>query len=132
MIILIQDSQNISSQTAANIKTVVKRVLSQLSSVSSDFKVAVATYATSQQISSFGTIAETISYMNNNYRYGGSGLNLLDLALSETVLKEFETRPDDRKTDTAQVSFTFRYDPIWFKLSKFKLLTTIMSVCFLN
>ena len=105
MIVLIQDSQGISSATVGNIKTVVKRMLSQLSSESTDFNFAVAKYASSQRISCFGTNTETISYIDNEYQHGGSGRNRLKLALSKMVLKQFDSRPDDRKTDTAKVRF---------------------------
>ena len=104
MIVLIQDSQGISSATVGNIKTVVKRMLNELSSRSTDFKFAVAKYATSQRISCFGSTAETISYIDNEYQHGGSGDNRLKLALNKMVLKNFDNRPDDRKTDTAKVS----------------------------
>ena len=124
VIILIQDSQGISSATVENIKKVVKRMLTQLSSVSTDINVAVAKYATSRRISCFGKTKQAISYMDNKYKHGGSGLNLLNLALSKMVMKQFDKRPDDRKTsDTAKVSFTFGY--FWFcsdsVMSKFKL-----------
>jgi len=112
VIILIQDSEGISSATAENIKIVVKRMLTQLSSVSADTKLAVATYAMSRRISCFGRIGQTISYIDNEYQHRGSGLNLLNLAMSKMVLKQFDKRPDDRKTsDTSKVSFTFGYFP---------------------
>jgi len=118
VIILIQDSQGISSATAENIKTVVKRMLTQLSSLSTDTKVAVATYATSRQISCFGKTNQAVSYIDNEYQHGGKGLNLLNLALSKMVLKQFDKRPDDRKTrDTAKVSFSFVYFLFGSKLS---------------
>ena len=106
VIVLIQDSQGISSPTVANIKTVVKKTLGQLSSESTDFNFAVAKYATSRRISCFGTNAETISYLDNEYQHEGSGRNRLKLALSEMVLKQFDKRRGDRKTDTAKVRFT--------------------------
>jgi len=119
VIFLIQDSQGISLTTVGNIKTVVKRMLSKLSSVSTDSKFALATYATSRRISCFGTTAQTISYMDNKYQHGGSGLNLLNLAMSKMVLKQFEMRPDDRKTrDTSKVSFTFGYFLLGSRISK--------------
>ena len=109
MIILIQDSQGISSATFENIKRVVKRMLTKLSSESTDTNVAVATYSTSRRISCFGKTQQAISYLDK-YRRGGSGLNLLNLALTKMVMKQFDKRPDDRKTsDTAQVSFIFSY-----------------------
>ena len=108
VIFLIQDSQGISSTTATNIKTVVQRMMTKLSVeiIDTDFKFAVAKYATSRRISCFGSAQETISYLDNKYQHGGSGLNLLDLALSKMVMKQFEKRPDDRKKDTTRVSFT--------------------------
>ena len=122
MIILIQDSQGISSTTAENIKTVAKRMLTQLSSVSTDTKVAVATYATSRQISCFGTTKQAVSYIDNEYQHRGSGHNLLNLALSKMVLKQFDKRPADRQTwDTEKVSFTFVCFLFGSKLSTFKL-----------
>ena len=116
MIVLIQDSQDISSATVGNIKTVVKRMLTQLSSESTNFNFAVAKYATSREMSCFGTTAETISFIDNEYQHGGSGRNRLNLALSKMVLKQFDKRRSDRKTDTAKVRFTFGYFPFWSKL----------------
>ena len=124
VIFLFQDSQGISSNTVENIKTVLKKMMTKLSDVRSDLKFAVAKYATSRQMSCFGSEDETVSYMDSEYQHGGSGFNLLNLALSKMVLKQFDKRPDDRKTsDTAKVSFTFDY--FWFcsdcVMSKFKL-----------
>ena len=131
MIILIQDSQGISSATAENMKTVVKRMLTKLNSGSTDTKVAVATYATSRRISCFGSTKQAISYIDNEYQHAGSGLNLLNDALSKMVMKQFDKRPDDRKTsNAAKVSFTFGYFPFVFKLSKFKIPT--LSVTFVK
>ena len=108
MIILIQDSQGISSATSENIKRVVKRMLTKVSSEFTDTNVAVATYSTSRRISCFGKTQQAISYLENEYQRKGSGLNLLNLALSKMVMKQFDKRPDDRKTrESAQVSFTF-------------------------
>ena len=109
MIVLIQDSQGISSATVENIKTAVKRMLTRLTSETTDFNFAVAKYATSRRISCFGTNAETISYIDNEYQHRGSGLNLLNLALSKMVSKNFDKRPENRKTDRAQVGFTFGF-----------------------
>ena len=106
MIFLIQDSQGTSSATVGNIKTVVQAMLRRLSSESTDFNFALAKYATSRRISCFGSAEETISYSNNEYQHGGSGLNLLKPALSKMVLKQFDKRHGDRKTDTAKVRFT--------------------------
>ena len=113
MIVLIQDSQGISSTTAGNVKTVVKRMLTQLSSESTDFNFAVAKYATSRLMSCFGTTAEAISYIDNGYQHAGSGLNRLNLALNKMVLKQFSNRPKDRKTKTRKVSFIFGYFLFW-------------------
>ena len=124
MIILIQDSQGISSVTIRSIKTVVKRMVTQLRDklTDTDFNFAVAKYATSRRMSCFGSADETINYLDNEYQHEGSGLNLLNLALSKMVLKQFEIRPDERKTrDSTQVSFNFGYFPFLFKLSKEKL-----------
>ena len=123
MIFLLQDSQGISSKTIGNIKTVLKKTMTKLSDVRSDLKFAVAKYATSRQMSCFGSAEEIVSYMDSEYQHGGSGLNLLNLALSKMVSKQFDKRPDDRKTsDTAKVRFTF--DSFWFcsdcVMSKFK------------
>ena len=121
MIILIQDSQGISSATAENIKRVVKRMLTKLSSEFTDTNVAVATYSTSRRISCFGKTQQAISYLDNEYQRKGSGLNLLNLALSKMVMKQFDKRPDDRKpSDTARVRFTFssfRFGPNFPNLS---------------
>jgi len=107
VIVLIQDSQDISSVTVGNIKTVVRAMLRRLNSESTDFKFALAKYATLRKMSCFGSADKTISYINNEYQYGGSGLNLLNLALSKMVLKQFKKRRGDRITDTAKVRFTF-------------------------
>ena len=107
MIFLIQDSQGTSSVTVENTKTVVRAMLRQLSSESTDFNFAVAKYATSRRMSRFGSADKTISYINKEYQYRGSGFNRLNLALSKMVSKQFEKRPGDRKTDTAKVRFTF-------------------------
>ena len=107
MIVLIQDSQGISSATVKNIKTVVQRMLTQLSSESTDFNFALAKYTSSRRMSCFGSADETITYMNNKYRHGRSGRNRLKRALSNMILKQFEKRRGDRKTDTAKVRFTF-------------------------
>ena len=116
MIVLIQDSLGISSETVGNIKTVVRAMVRRLSSESTDFNFALAKYATSRRMSCFGSADETISYLENEYQHGGSGRNRLKLALSEMVLKQFDKRRGDRKTDTAKVRFTFRYFPFWSKL----------------
>ena len=116
MIVLIQDSQGTSSATVGNIKTVVRAMLRRLSSESTDFNFALAKYATSRRMSCFGSADETISYIDNEYQHGGSGLNLLQLALSKMVLKQFDKRRGDRKTNTAKVRFTFRHFPFWSKL----------------
>ena len=113
VIFLLQDSQGISSETVENFKTVLKKIKTKLSGVRSDFNFAVAKYATSRQMSCFGSADETVSYMDNEYQHGGSGLNLLKLALSKMVLKQFEKRPDDRKEDTRKVSFSFGYFLFW-------------------
>ena len=112
MIFLLQDSQGISSKTVGNIKTVFKKTMTKLSDVRSDLNFAVAKYATSRQMSCFGSADETVSYMDNEYQHGGSGLNLLNLALRKMVSKQFEKRPDDRKENVAKVSLTFGY--FWF------------------
>ena len=107
LIVVIQDSQGTSSATAENIKTVVRAMLRRLSHESTDFNFALAKYSTSRRMSCFGNADATVNYMDNEYQHGGSGLNLLNLALSKMVLKQFEKRPDDRKDDTAKVSFYF-------------------------
>ena len=106
MIFLIQDSQGTSSETVENIKTVIRAMLRRLSSESTDFSFAVAKYATSRQMTCFGGADKTISYIDNEYQHGGSGLNQLNLALSKMVLKQFDKRRGDRKMDTAKVRFT--------------------------
>ena len=106
MIFLIQDSQGTSSETVGNIKTVVRAMLRRLSSESTDFNFALAKYATSRRMSCFGSADETISYINNEYKYGGSGLNRLNLALSKMVLEQFGMPRGDRTTNTAKVRFT--------------------------
>ena len=116
MIVLIQDSQGTSSATVENIKTVVRAMVRRLSSESTDFNFAVATYATSRRMSCFGSAQETINYINKEYQHRESGLNLLKLALSKMVLKQFDNRPGDRKMDTAKVRFTFVYFLFWSKM----------------
>ena len=106
LIFLLQDSQGISSKTIGNIKTVLKKTMTKLSDVQSDLNFAVAKYATSRQMSCFGSADETVSYMDSEYQHGGSGLNLLNLALRKMVSKQFEKRPDDRKENVAKVSLT--------------------------
>ena len=129
MIVLIQDSQGISSATVGNIKTVVKRMLTQLSSESTDFNFALAKYATSRRISCFGSTEETISYIDNEYQHGGSGRNRLKLALSKMVLKQFDKRPGDRKTDTAKVRLiTFGIFPSWSKLCDEQVICIISDI----
>ena len=124
VIILLQDSQGISSKTAENMKTIVKKMMTKVSAwlTYTDVNFALAKYATTRRMSCFGSADETVSYLDNEYQHEGSGLNLLNLALSKMVLKQFEMRPDDRKTrDSTQVSFNFGYFPFFFKLSKEKL-----------
>ena len=91
----------------------VKRLVTKLSSESIDFNFALAKYATSRRMSCFGSATETISYIDNKYQHGGSGLNLLNLALNRMVSEQFDKRPDDRKTRTAQVNFSFGYFLYW-------------------
>ena len=117
MIFLIQDSQGTSSGTVENIKTVVRAMLRRLSSESTDFNFAVAKYATSRRMSCFGSADQTISFIDNEYQYEGSGFNLLNLALSKMVSKQFEKRHGDRQTDTAKVRFTFGPNYVIDKLS---------------
>ena len=117
MIFLIQDSQGTSSVTVGNIKTVVRGMLRRLSSESTDFNFAVAKYATSRRMSCFGSADKTISYINKEYQYRGSGFNRLNLAQSKMVSKQFEKRPGDRKTDTAKVRFTFSSNCVINELS---------------
>ena len=107
VIVLIQDSQGISTATVENIKTVVRRLLTLLGAESTDFKFALATYAKSRRMSCFGSATETISYMDREYNHGQRGTrNLLKRALSRMVLKQFQNRRDDRKgDDTAKVIF---------------------------
>ncbi len=117
VIVLIQDSESISSTTVQSIKTVVHRLVNLLGSETQDYNFALATYATSRKMSCFGNAADTISYMDSEYHHGGSGHNLLNLALSEMVLKQFDKRRNDRKDDnTAKVSFNYGYFPLLFKV----------------
>ena len=92
-------------------------MLRSLNSESTDFNFAVAKYATSRRMSCFRNADETISYINNEYQYGGSGLNRLNLALSKMVSKQFEKRRGDRKRDTAKVRNTFCANCVINKLS---------------
>ncbi|KAL9979601.1 hypothetical protein ACROYT_G017282 [Oculina patagonica] len=108
VIVLIQDSESISSTTVQSIKTVVHRLVNLLGSETQDYNFALATYATSRKMSCFGNAADTISYMDSEYHHGGSGHNLLNLALSEMVLKQFDKRRNDRKDDnTAKILVIF-------------------------
>ena len=108
VVVLIQDSQGISTATVANIKTVVRRLLTLLSGESTDFSFALATYGKSRRMSCFGSATDTISYMDREYTHGQRGTkNLLKRALSRMILKQFQNRRDDRKgDDTAKVIFT--------------------------
>ena len=132
MIVLIQDSQGTSSSTVESIKTVVRAMLRRLSSESTDFNFAVAKYATSRRMSCFGSAQETINYINKKYQHRGSGHNLLKSALSKMVLKHFEQRPGDRKTDTAKVRFTFVYFLIWSKMChrQIQVICHFTCICF--
>ena len=110
-------------------------MLRQLSSESTDFNFAVAKYATLRQMSCFGSADRTVSYIDNEYQYGGSGYNQLNLALSKMVSKQFEKRRGDRKTDTAKVRFTFCSNCVINKLSGFQkeAFCIIMYIfCFFN
>ena len=109
VVILIQDSQGISTTTVGNIKTVVRRLLTVLSSEATDFTFALATYAKSRRMSCFGSATDTISYMDREYNHGDRGTrNLLKRTLSRMILKQFQNRRDDRKgDDTAKVNFHF-------------------------
>ena len=108
VIFLFQGSQGTSSNTVGSIKTVLKNLMTKLSYVQSDFNFAVAKYATSRQMSCFGSADETLSYMENEYQHEGSGLNLLNLALSKMVSKQFEKRPDKSEFYFWQFSVLFR------------------------
>ena len=135
VIILLQDSQGISSKTAENMKTIVKKMITKLSAglTDTDVNFALAKYATSRRMSCFGSTDETISYMDNEYQHEGSGLNLLKLALNKMVLKQFEKRPDGRKTDdTSKVSFSFGYFLFWSEtvVNKFKLSALYLTFIF--
>ena len=92
-------------------------MLRRLSSESTDFNFALAKYATLRRMSCFGSADRTISYINKEYQYGGSGFNQLNLALSKMVSKQFEKRRGDRKTDTAKVRFTVGPNRVIDKLS---------------
>ena len=81
VVVLIQDSQGISTATVGNIKIVVRRLLTLLGSESTDFNFALATYAKSRRMSCFGSATETISYMDSEYDHGERGTkNLLKRA----------------------------------------------------
>ena len=82
-------------------------MLTQLSSESTDFNFALATYTSSRRMSCFGSAQETINYMNKEFQHGGSGRNRLRRALSKMILKQFQKRRGDRKTDMAKARFTF-------------------------
>ena len=102
-------------------------MLTQLSSESTNFKFALAKYATSRRISCFGSADKAISYIDKEYQHKGSGRNRLKLALSKMVLKQFEKRPGDRKTDTAKVRFTFSIFTSWSKLCDHQIQISIFS-----
>ena len=125
VIILLQDSQGISSKTAENMKTIVKKMMTKVSTwlTYTDVNFALAKYATTRRMSCFGSADETVNYLDNEYQHEGSGLNLLNLALNKMVLKQFEKRPVDRKTeDTSKVNFTLGYFLLWSEtvMSKFR------------
>ncbi|XP_078352609.1 uncharacterized protein LOC144637420 [Oculina patagonica] len=109
VIILIQDSQGISTTTVGNVKTVVRRLLDLLGGESQDYNFALATYAKSRQISCFGSATDTISYMDREYQHGRRGTkNLLKRALKRMILDQFNQRPEDRKgDDTAKILVMF-------------------------
>ena len=117
VVVLIQDSLGISARTVQSIKTVVRRLLTLLDSETTDYKFALATYATSRRMSCFGSANEIISYMDTRYSHQQRGTqNLLQLALSEMILKQFDNRREDRKgDDTGKVTFTYCYFPFFLK-----------------
>lgn len=106
MIVLTQDSEGICTTTVGNIKTVVRRLLNLLGNEPQDYNFALALYARSRRMSCFGTAAGTISYMDREYIHGRhDDENFLKRALENMILKQFEKRRDDRKSDdTAKVS----------------------------
>ncbi|XP_078352608.1 uncharacterized protein LOC144637418 isoform X2 [Oculina patagonica] len=109
VIILIQDSQGISTTTVGNVKTVLRRLLDLLGGESQDYNFALATYAKSRQISCFGSATDAISFMDREYQHGRRGTkNLLKRALKRMILDQFNKRREDRKgDDTAKILVMF-------------------------
>ncbi len=114
MVILIQDSELISTTTVNNIKTVVRRLLTNLQSQAQDYNFALSIYARSRRISCFGNATETTSYMDREYIHGRrDDQNLFKRALEEMIKLQFNGRRDDRQgEDTVKVSFTLWLDVV--------------------
>ncbi|XP_078360196.1 uncharacterized protein LOC144644554 [Oculina patagonica] len=105
VIILIQDSELISTTTVNNIKTVVRRLLTNLESQAQDYSFALSIYARSRRMSCFGNATETTSYMDREYIHGRrDNKNLLKRALEEMIKRQFNGRRDDRQgADTVKI-----------------------------
>ena len=103
VVILVQDSKEISQITIQSLKSILRRLLSVLDSDATvTYNFALAMYARRHKISSFGSKEETITYMNGEFNKGKSGRNLgnqnvLKRTLKNIIKKTFKSRPKDRK-----------------------------------
>ena len=103
VVVLVQDSSEISEKTIKNIKSTVKGLLSALESSdpAASYNFALAMYAKRQLMSPFGSKDEIIRHMDGELNKGkegrllGSG-NLLDSALN-TIKESLNSRPKDTK-----------------------------------
>ena len=105
VIIMIQDNLGISEGTRQSIHCVVRTLLTTLNNDETDFKFAMAIYATENQMNPFGTAESAIFFMNYKHRLGKRGSkNLLGYFLENDIPNKFNSRPANRKgTDTAKV-----------------------------
>ena len=106
---MIQDSRDISTEIIPKIKSIVGELVNDLDSGSTDYNFAVAIYANSHSISSFGNPSQVIDYMNSEYIHDQHGrANRFKLALKRLISQQFAKRPQERRgKDTAKVSFSF-------------------------
>ena len=88
------------------IKSIVGKLVDDLDSGSTDYNFALAIYATSRNIGSFGTSSQLIDYINREYIHGQHGpSSRFNLNLTDLISKQLENRPKKRKGgDTAKVS----------------------------
>ena len=95
---MIQDSQSISEETRPSIQRIVNTLLISLNSPDTDYKFIMGRYSLRSKMNDWGSAAEAISYLNENYPKGGLGsYNRLIRVLKISVVKKFNKRSDDRK-----------------------------------